>query len=65
MTDEEIRAAGGKTEADQRGDYLKALEYERDGYLSVGKDERAKQVDAVIKNLTAKAKPAPKATREA
>lgn len=64
MTEEEVARAGGKTAAQQRAEYVEALEFEKSGYEARGLSDRVKAVDAQIKDLTAKAKSASKTTRE-
>jgi hypothetical protein len=53
----------GKTAAQQRAEYVEALREERRGYVQRGLDDRVREVDAAIRNLTAEAKPRQKSTR--
>lgn len=53
----------GKSAAHQRREYIEALKVERQGYMQRGLTDRVEHVDAVIRQLTGEAKPAPKARR--
>lgn len=57
------KANDGRTPAEQRGDYLRALEEEKRGYEQRGLKGRLAEVDAEIARLTSEAKPARKSTR--